>query len=65
MTRALIALLKMDIVQAVKHNVLIFFMPYVFMYIFFDFKHRVHNVLLIIIAIIAVINWLVKIILFF
>ena len=65
MTRALISLLKMDIVQAVKYNVLIFFMPYIFMYIFFDFKNKVHNVLLVVIAIIAMINWLVKIILFF
>ncbi|MBR5479432.1 MAG: DUF2752 domain-containing protein [Clostridia bacterium] len=64
MTRALVSLLNMDFVEAVKHNVVVFFMPYVFAYIFFDFKGRVHNVLLGLIGIIAGVNWLIKIILF-
>ncbi len=64
MTRALRALFNMDFIGAINHNVVIFFMPYIFMYIFFDFKGKVHNILLVIIAIIAIINWLIKIILF-
>ena len=62
MTRALIALINMHILEAVEHNIVIFFMPYVFTYIFFDFKKKFHNVLLLIIALIAIINWIIKII---
>ena len=64
MTRAFLSVLKMDVYSAVKYNVVIFFMPYVFAYIMFDFKHKVHNVLMSIIGIIAVVNWIIKIIIF-
>ncbi len=64
MTRALISVLNMDIIGAIKNNIVIFFMPYIFIYIFSDFKSKVHNILLIIIAVIAIINWLFKIYLF-
>ena len=64
MTRALVSLLKLDIFSAVKYNVVIFFMPYVFMYVFFDFKQKIHKFLLCAIGIIAIINWIIKIILF-
>lgn len=64
MTRALIALVNMDIAKALRYNCVIFFMPYIFIYIFFDLKSRVHNVLLMVIAIIAIVNWLIKIILY-
>lgn len=60
MTRALRSLLRLDIISAVRYNVVIFFMPYVFAYVFMNFKGRVHKILLGIIAIIAVINWFVK-----
>lgn len=63
MTRALISLVNMDVLGAIKHNVVIFFMPYIFLYIFFDLKGKVHNTLLVIIAIITIINWIIKIIL--
>ena len=65
MTRALISLVNLDFYQAIKHNVVIFFMPYIFMYVFFDFKHKIHNVILSLIGIVAIINWVIKIILFF
>lgn len=41
MTRAALSLLKLDFYSAAKYNILIFFMPYVFMYVFFDFKNSV------------------------
>lgn len=63
-TRALVSLDNGNIIEAIKYNVVIFFMPYVFTYVFFRFKSKIHNVLLVIIAIIAIINWLIKIILF-
>lgn len=64
MTRAVLSLLKLDFYGAIKHNVVVFFMPYVFMYVFFNFKHKIHNVLLGIIATIAIVNWVIKIIIF-
>lgn len=64
MTRAFLSVLRLDIVQAIKHNILIFFMPYIFMYIFFDFKSNIHKTILKIIAFVAIINWLIKIILY-
>ncbi len=63
MTRALLSVLNLDFYMAFKHNVMIFFMPYVFAYVFFDFKSHIHNIFLVIIAVIAIINWLFKIIL--
>lgn len=64
MTRAFLAMLKLDFYSAAKHNIVIFFMPYVFMYVYFDFKHRIHKVLLSMVAIVAIINWLIKMITF-
>ena len=60
MTRALLALLRLDILQAARYNVVIFFMPYVAAYVLLDFKHKAHNTILKIIAVIAVINWIIK-----
>ncbi|MBR5527542.1 MAG: DUF2752 domain-containing protein [Clostridia bacterium] len=65
MTRALFAVLRGDLAAAIKHNALIFFMPYVFAYILFDFKHRAHKIVLALIGIASIINWAVKLILFF
>lgn len=62
MTRALKALVRLDFVQAARYNVVIFFMPYVAAYVLFDFKHKVHGVILKLIAAIAIINWLIKLI---
>ena len=64
MTRAVLSLIRLDFCGAFKHNVVVFFMPYVFMYVFFDFKHKIHNVLLSIIAVTAIINWVIKIAIF-
>ncbi len=61
MTRAFLSVLKLDFYRAAKYNVVIFFMPYVFAYVFFDFKHKVHKYLLGMIGFIAIINWLIKI----
>ena len=65
MTRAFLSLLTLDFYQAVKYNVLIFFMPYIFMYIFCDFKHKAHNAVLLGIAVVAMVNWIIKIFMFF
>ncbi len=64
MTRAFISLINLDFIKAIKYNIVVFFMPYIFMYIFLDFKNKIHNIFLIIIAVIAIINWLIKIILY-
>ena len=65
MTRALVSCLKLDFFGAAKHNILIFFMPYVFLYLFFDFKHKVHHKIMIGIAILTMINWGFKLITYF
>ena len=65
MTRAFFALLRFDILDAVRHNIVIFFMPYVFAYVFFDLRGRAHNIALASIGAIAVINWIIKLILYF
>lgn len=58
MTRALMSVLRLDIIGAVKHNLLIFFMPYILAYIFFDFKNqKLHKKILIAIGILAALNW--------
>ncbi len=64
MTRAFLSLLKLDFVQAARYNVVIFFMPYVFLYILFDFRHPIHRVLLWGIAVVTTVNWIIKIIIF-
>ncbi len=64
MTRAFLALLNLDFYNAAKYNILIFFMPYVFMYAFLDFKSKYHNIILIGIAVITIINWIFKLITF-
>ena len=62
MTRALLALLRLDFVSALQYNPLIFCMPYVFAYIFLDFKNRkVHNIIIKLIGILAVVNWVYNI----
>jgi len=61
MTRAAIALLKFDFCNAAKYNISVFFMPYIAIYLIFDFKHKAHGFLLCVIAGITVINWLIKI----
>lgn len=62
MTRALCALLRLDFVGALKYNPLIFCMPYVFAYIFLDFKNRkVHNIIIKVIGILALVNWICNI----
>ena len=64
MTRAFISLISMNFLKAIEYNVVIFFMPYIFAYLFFGFKKRIHNTLLILIASTAIVNWIIKIILF-
>ncbi len=61
MTRALLSVLKLDFIQAARYNVMIFFMPYLFVYVFFDLKGRKHNIVLSLIAVLAVLNWIIKI----
>ncbi|MBQ3135263.1 MAG: DUF2752 domain-containing protein [Oscillospiraceae bacterium] len=60
MTRAFRALVRLDFLQAARYNVMIFFMPYVAAYVLFDFRHKAHTVLLKVIAGIAIINWIIK-----
>lgn len=61
MTRALRALLQLDLKEAFLYNPLIFAMPYVFAYIIFDFKGKIHKYILLAIGISAIINWVFNI----
>lgn len=61
MTRALWALLRLDFREAFLYNPLIFAMPYVFAYIIFDFKGKIHKYILLAIGISAIINWVFNI----
>jgi hypothetical protein len=60
MTRAFLSLLRLDFYSAFKYNFIVFFMPYVFMYIIFDFRSKVHNKILFVIAVLAIVNWIIK-----
>jgi len=60
MTRAFLALLKLDFWEAFKYNALIFYMPYLFLYIFFDWKGHIHKFFLIFIGFSAIVNWVIK-----
>ena len=61
MTRACLSLLRLDIMGAVRYNIVVFFMPYIFIYVFFDLKHKIHNIILELIAATAAVNWIIKI----
>ena len=65
MTRALVSLILLDFKSAAKYNIVVFFMPYVFAYLFFDFKHKAHKFVLLGIAAIAIINWIYKLYIIF
>ena len=61
MTRALRSVLRFEFLQAFRYNPLIYCMPYVFAYIFIDFKNKkLHNLIISIIGIvkIAVHRWI-------
>ena len=62
MTRAMYSLLALDFGAAWKYNPLIFAMPYVFGWVFFEWKHPIHKRLLLGIGIAAIVNWLINII---
>ena len=58
MSRAFLALLRLDVVAAFRYNPLIFGMPYVFVYLFFDLKpERLHRRILLGIGVLALIHW--------
>ncbi len=61
MTRAVLSLLRLDVLSAVRYNIVVFFIPYIFIYLFFDFKHKIHNIILCLIAVTAAVNWAIKI----
>lgn len=61
MTRAAVCLLRLDFVGAVKNNVTVFFMPYVFAYVIFDFKSKIHKYILAFIAVVATVNWSINV----
>ena len=65
MTRAVLSLVNFDIISAAKYNITVFFMPYVFAYVFFDFKGKWHNYIMIGVAFVAILNWILKLIMFF
>lgn len=61
MTRAFLSLIRLDFVGAARYNFLVYFMPYVFVYLFFDFKKaRIHNLILLGIGILFFVNWINK-----
>ena len=62
MTRAMYSLVSLDFQAAWQYNPLIFTMPYVVCYLFFEWKHPVHKRILFFIGIAAIANWLINII---
>ncbi len=64
MTRAFGALCRLDFLEAAKQNVIIYFMPYVLCYLLFDCKHKLHRFLLSGIGVIAIIQWIIKIVIY-
>ena len=62
MTRALRALLRLDLAAAFAFHPLIFAMPYVFCYLFLPMEGRIHRRILTLIGIVGVINWVYRII---
>ena len=61
MTRAILALLRLDFAAAFSWNTLIYAMPYVFCYVFFPIDRKIHRRILTIIGIAALINWLYRV----
>ena len=59
MTRAFLCLTRLDFAGAWRYNPLIFAMPYVFCYLFFHFKSRIHIYCLWAIGALAVVNWVI------
>lgn len=58
MTRAVLALLRLDLAAAFAYHPLVFAMPYVLVYLFFDLKPaHVHRRILLGIGIAALIHW--------
>lgn len=58
MTRAAFSLLRLDLAAAWRYNPLIFAMPYVLAYLFFDLRPpRVHRRILLAIGVAALIHW--------
>ena len=65
MTRAALSLLRFDFTGAIRYNIVVFFMPYVFAYVLFDYRHKIHKILLCVIASIAIVNGAIKIFILF
>lgn len=61
MTRAILALLRLDFAAAFSWNPLIYAMPYVFCYVFFPMDGKIHRRILAIVGIAALINWLYRV----
>lgn len=61
MTRAVMALLRFDFLSALYYNPLVYALPYVFCYILFDFKSKVHKYILLGIGILFFVNWLSRV----
>ena len=58
MTRAFFSLLRLDIAAAWRYHPLVFAMPYVVAYLFFDLKPaRVHRYILAAVGVAALIHW--------
>ncbi|MBR4072859.1 MAG: DUF2752 domain-containing protein [Clostridia bacterium] len=66
MTRALIALLRGDIITSLKYHFMLFSLPVLYLYVFFDgklFKNKIlNNGLLIIILIGFLIRWIINLV---
>ena len=61
MTRAAKCLLQLDFAGAWAYNPLIFAMPYVFLYLFCNWKAKIHKYILLLIGILALTNWVIHI----
>ncbi len=62
MTRAMFSALRLDFGGAFRYHPLFFCLPYVFIYILFDLKGKVHKYILLGIGVLAIVNWLLNVI---
>lgn len=60
MTRAVLSVLRLDFLAAIKYHPLVFALPYIACYILFDFKRPIHKYILISIGVLFFVNWLIR-----
>ena len=60
MTRAVLSVFRLDFAAAFRYNPLVFALPYIGLYILFDFKAKAHKYILAGIGILFLLNWVIR-----